>query len=138
MPGVFDRLNKEIQDKQKEGGITPLDLAGLPPALRKIIETNVPAFQLRFFQHQPRRRRFPRHAANPLQNVEVAFERVGIGLQIVEGAYMVETYGRQGNGIEILGEVAFAAIMGDNHILWNFAASLRLSFSFKTIGSQIF
>ena len=37
MPGVFDRLNKEIQDKQKEGGITPLDLAGLPPALRKIM-----------------------------------------------------------------------------------------------------
>lgn len=37
MPGVFDRLNKEIQDKQKDGGITPLDLAGLPPALRKIM-----------------------------------------------------------------------------------------------------
>jgi hypothetical protein len=37
MPGVFDRLNKEIQDKQKEGGITPLDLAGLQPALRKIM-----------------------------------------------------------------------------------------------------
>lgn len=37
MPGVFDRLNKEIQDKQKEGGITPLDLASLPPALRKIM-----------------------------------------------------------------------------------------------------
>lgn len=37
MPGVFDRLNKEIKDKQQEGGITPLDLVGLPPALRKIM-----------------------------------------------------------------------------------------------------
>jgi hypothetical protein len=37
MAGVFDRLNKEIQDKKKEGGITPLDLAGLPPALRRIM-----------------------------------------------------------------------------------------------------
>jgi len=37
MPGVFDRLNKEIENMQKEGGITPLDLAGLPPALRKIM-----------------------------------------------------------------------------------------------------
>ena len=37
MPGVFDRLNKEIQDKQQEGGITALDLVGLPPALRKIM-----------------------------------------------------------------------------------------------------
>ncbi len=37
MPGVFDRLQKEIQDKQGEGGITALDLAQLPPALRKIM-----------------------------------------------------------------------------------------------------
>jgi len=37
MPGVFDRLNKEIEDKQQEGGITALDLVGLPPALRKIM-----------------------------------------------------------------------------------------------------
>lgn len=37
MPGLFDRLDKEIKDKQKEGGISPLDLAGLPPALRKIM-----------------------------------------------------------------------------------------------------
>ncbi len=37
MPGVFDRLQKEIEDKQGEGGITALDLAQLPPALRKIM-----------------------------------------------------------------------------------------------------
>ena len=29
MPGVFDRLNKEIESKQKDGGITALDLADL-------------------------------------------------------------------------------------------------------------
>lgn len=37
MTGVFDRLQKEIKDKQGEGGITALDLAQLPPALRKIM-----------------------------------------------------------------------------------------------------
>lgn len=37
MAGVFDRLQKQIDDKQKEGGITALDLADLPPALRKIM-----------------------------------------------------------------------------------------------------
>lgn len=37
MPGLFDRLDKEIKDRQKEGGISPLDLAGLPPALRRIM-----------------------------------------------------------------------------------------------------
>lgn len=37
MPGLFDRLDKEIKDKQQEGGITPLDLVALPPSLRKIM-----------------------------------------------------------------------------------------------------
>jgi hypothetical protein len=48
MPGVFDRLNKEIEDKNKEGGITPLDLAGLPPALRKIMRLMLREIQLSY------------------------------------------------------------------------------------------
>ncbi len=50
MPGVFDRLNKEIQDKQPEGGITPLDLASLPPALRKIMRMMLRELQLNYPQ----------------------------------------------------------------------------------------
>ena len=38
MPGVFDRLQKEIEDKQPEGGITALDLAELSPSLRRIMK----------------------------------------------------------------------------------------------------
>ena len=37
MPGVFDRLQRQIEDKSKEGGISALDLASLPPPLRKIM-----------------------------------------------------------------------------------------------------
>lgn len=37
MAGVFDRLQKQLEDKRKEGGISVLDLAELPPALRKIM-----------------------------------------------------------------------------------------------------
>jgi hypothetical protein len=37
MPGVFERLQRQIDDKKQEGGITALDLADLPPALRKIM-----------------------------------------------------------------------------------------------------
>lgn len=37
MPGLFDRLDKEIKDSRKDGGITPLDIAKLPPSLRKIM-----------------------------------------------------------------------------------------------------
>lgn len=48
MPGVFDRLNKEIENKQQEGGITPLDLAELPPALRKIMRLMLRELQMGF------------------------------------------------------------------------------------------
>jgi len=46
MPGVFDRLQKEIQDKQREGGISALDLADLPPALRRIMRMMLRELQL--------------------------------------------------------------------------------------------
>ena len=48
MAGVFDRLQKQIEDKQKEGGITPLDLADLPPALRKIMRLMLRSVQLKY------------------------------------------------------------------------------------------
>lgn len=48
MPGVFDRLDKEIKDKQKEGGISPLDLASLPPSLRKIMRLMLRELQLSY------------------------------------------------------------------------------------------
>jgi len=46
MSGVFDRLQKQINDKQKEGGITALDLADLPPALRKIMRLMLRQIQM--------------------------------------------------------------------------------------------
>ncbi len=48
MPGVFDRLNKEIKDKQQEGGITALDLADLQPALRKIMRLMLRELQMTY------------------------------------------------------------------------------------------
>lgn len=37
MSSLFDRLQNELEDREKEGGITPLDLADLPPRLRKLM-----------------------------------------------------------------------------------------------------
>jgi hypothetical protein len=48
MAGVFDRLQKQIEDKQKAGGITALDLADLPPALRKIMRLMLRKIQLNY------------------------------------------------------------------------------------------
>jgi hypothetical protein len=48
MPGVFDRLNKEIESKQKEGGITALDLADLSPSLRKIMKIMLRELQMTY------------------------------------------------------------------------------------------
>lgn len=50
MTGVFDRLQKQISDKQKEGGITALDLADLPPALRKIMRLMLRKLQMSYPQ----------------------------------------------------------------------------------------
>lgn len=46
MPSVFDRLKKEIENKQQEGGITALDLAELSPSLRKIMKLMLRELQM--------------------------------------------------------------------------------------------
>ena len=48
MPGVFDRLDKDIKSKQQEGGITELDLVDLPPALRKIMRLMLRELQMSY------------------------------------------------------------------------------------------
>lgn len=48
MSGVFDRLQKQIEDKQKEGGISIPDLADLPPALRKIMRLMLRKIQMNY------------------------------------------------------------------------------------------
>lgn len=35
--GVFDRLQRQLDDKSQDGGISPIDIASLPPALRRIM-----------------------------------------------------------------------------------------------------
>ncbi len=50
MSGVFDQLQKQIDDKRKEGGITILDLADLPPALRKIMLLMLRQLQMNYPQ----------------------------------------------------------------------------------------
>ena len=37
MAGVFDRLQKELDIRNQEGGISAIDLADLPPNLRKLM-----------------------------------------------------------------------------------------------------
>ncbi len=50
MPGVFDRLQKEIENKGGEGGITALDIADLPPTLRKIMRLMLRELQQSYSQ----------------------------------------------------------------------------------------
>jgi len=50
MAGVFDRLQKQIDDKRKESGISVLDLADLPPALRKIMRYMLRQTKMNYLQ----------------------------------------------------------------------------------------
>ena len=59
MSGVFDRLQKQINDKTKEGGITALDLVDLPPSLRKIMRLMLRRLQMNHAQLQEAMKNMP-------------------------------------------------------------------------------
>ncbi|MBW8009972.1 MAG: hypothetical protein FVQ83_01850 [Chloroflexi bacterium] len=48
MSGLFDRLQNEIEGREKEDGISPLDLAELSAPLRKIIRLMLREVELSF------------------------------------------------------------------------------------------
>ena len=48
MPGVFDRLQKTLDLAKREEGISPLDIASLPPNLRKIMRLMVREVQISY------------------------------------------------------------------------------------------
>jgi hypothetical protein len=50
MDGIYDRLQKQIDDRRKEGGISVLDLADLPPTLRKIMRLMLRRLQMSYPQ----------------------------------------------------------------------------------------
>ena len=50
MPGAFDRLQKRIDDKRPQGGISVLDLADLSPALRKIMKLMLRQLRMDYLQ----------------------------------------------------------------------------------------
>ena len=50
MPGVFDRLQKAMDLAKHEEGISPLDIASLPPNLRKIMRLMVREVQMSYVE----------------------------------------------------------------------------------------
>ena len=72
MAGVFDRLQNKIEDKQKDGGITALDLADLPPALRKIMRLMLRRLQLSYPQLCEAMDAMPEAERLPIGHVEQA------------------------------------------------------------------
>lgn len=46
MSGIFDRLKKRMEIESQEGGISPLDLAALPPLMRKIMRYMLREYEL--------------------------------------------------------------------------------------------
>jgi hypothetical protein len=48
MPGVFDRLQKRLDLEKRDEGISPLEIASLPPNLRKIMRLMLREVQIRY------------------------------------------------------------------------------------------
>lgn len=74
MPGIFDRLQNEIENKQKEGGISALDLADLPPALRKIMRLMLRELRLSYPQLTETIASLPDEEQIPLPKLDEALE----------------------------------------------------------------
>jgi len=74
MSGLFDRLQKEIENKQSEGGITALDLADLPTALRKIMRLMLRELQLSYPQLTETIASIPKEDRLPLNELDEALE----------------------------------------------------------------
>ena len=84
MNGIFDRLQKQIEDKRKEGGITVLDLADLPPALRKIMKLMLRQLQMNYPQLVTTIEQLPEDERLTRDNLDEALER------LVEQAWLVQ------------------------------------------------
>jgi hypothetical protein len=50
MAGIFDRLQRKIEENKQGAGISALDLAELPPALRKIMRLMLRELELNYQQ----------------------------------------------------------------------------------------
>jgi hypothetical protein len=50
MPGIFDRLQQKIEENKQGAGITALDLATMPPALRKIMRLMLRELELNYLR----------------------------------------------------------------------------------------
>jgi hypothetical protein len=46
MSGIFDRLQKQMEKESEKEGLSPLDLAGLPPLMRKIMRYLLREYEL--------------------------------------------------------------------------------------------
>jgi hypothetical protein len=78
MPGVFDRLKKEIENKGSEGGITALDMVDLPPTLRKIMRLMLRKLQLSYPQLLETSAAFPENERLSNKDLDEALEALTV------------------------------------------------------------
>jgi uncharacterized protein YllA (UPF0747 family) len=76
MSGVFDRLQKQIDDKRKENGISVLDLAELPPSLRKIMQLMLRQVQMNSAQLHAAIDQFPEEERLTSANLDEALKKL--------------------------------------------------------------
>ncbi len=74
MPGVFDRLQRQIEDKQQEGGITALDLVDLSPPLRKIMRLMLRQLQMTYIQLCEAMKAMPENDRMPADELRQALD----------------------------------------------------------------
>lgn len=105
MAGIYDRLQKQIDDKRKEGGISVLDLADLPPTLRKIMRLMLRQTKMNYAQLRETIEHLPEGEQLTRANLDEALKKLSEQawlIQIGEGeraVYKVNLRRRAGSNL---------------------------------------
>ena len=105
MAGIFDRLQKQIDDMRKEGGISVLDLADLPPALRRIMRLMLRQTKMNYTQLREAIEHLPEGGQLTRANLDEALKKLSDQawlIQIGEGeraVYKVNLRRRAGSNL---------------------------------------
>lgn len=119
--GLFDRLQNQLEDRQKEGGISPLDLASLPPRLRNImklmlreVEMSHPALSKAIEEMQEKDRLSPEELTEALQTLTQQGWLIRLGQDELV-TYKVNLRRKAGSGLSGSIWAALDEKMGQQH-----------------------
>jgi len=84
MSGIFDRLQKQMELESQKDGISPLDLAALPPLLRKIMRYLLREYELLYSEICQWANELPEEERPSQTDLDQALETLSKGFWLIK------------------------------------------------------